>query len=672
MSHNIENTRPVLSQFRQYPGTMGKVVFGLSIALAIFIILYVSDTLDRLGINLFGPFRALTFAFLLVLTFLLVPATKSSPRDRLPWYDAALAVLGLLPSLYIASVWSNTDTLVATVKGYQIALAMILFVVTFEAARRTVGWSIVAIGIFFVIYALFGSHFPGLLTTRSFSLSRITAHYYIDSIGFFGPIMDLFVTIVAVYLFFGQFLLRSGASDFLMKLALSVSGHVRGGPAKAAVVGSALFGTMSGSPMANVVTTGTVTIPLMKRVGYKPHFAGAVEAVASTGGSIMPPVMGAVAFVLADFLELPYWSVVVAAFIPAVLYFLAVFVMVDLEAARTDLRGLPRSELPSLLRTLRGGWQFFVPLIVLIFFMGVLHYSAVTSGLYAMLAAILISLPQRGSRLGPRKMAFALDESVKGLMQIGPAVGIMGLTMAAVNLTGLGLTLASGLVRLASGDLFILLALAALASYIMGMGISMLVSYVVLAILVAPALVQLGVLPLAAHMFIFYMGVSAFITPPVAMAAFAAAPIAGANPMRIGIVSMRLGIVAFLVPFAFVYSPSLLMQGSPQGIVLAVLPVTIGVLALTAGFSGYLFRVTFLWERVLMGVGGVGLIIPWEQVLPAWGVLPPNLPAWVTDTVSLCLVLLPALRQLVFLKVGRRTAAMAVSGRRPTPAVEDR
>ncbi|MEE8472723.1 MAG: TRAP transporter fused permease subunit, partial [Dehalococcoidia bacterium] len=327
-------------------------------------------------------------------------------------------------------------------------------------------------------------------------------------------------------------------------------------------------------------------------------------------GQIMPPVMGATAFLMAEILEVPYWSIVVAAILPAILYYLAIYMQVDFEAAKTGLKGLPKSEIPSLRQTMREGWQFLIPIGVLIFFLGYLGYSASTSGLYALVALLVVSMFQRQTRLTPRKIVASLEGSTKGLLQIGPAGAVVGILVGAVSLTGLGLALSSGLIETARGSLMALLLLAMVASLILGLGLPTIVAYLTLAILVAPALVQMGVEPMAAHLFILYFGAISLMTPPEGLAFYAAAAIAGAGPMRTGFTATRLGIVAYLIPFMFVRAPALILMGSVSEIALAATTAIIGVSALAAGLAGYLFRPANLLQRALFIGGAVALIYP--------------------------------------------------------------
>lgn len=595
---------------RRYPGLTGRLVSGLALVMAGYIVLYVGDFFDYLGLHLYGAHRALVYALTLTLVFLLVPATKKSPLDRLPWYDALLAAGGALSSLYIFSNWEEVTRFYGQPTPLILTLGGIIILATLEAARRTVGLAVAILGAAFIVYVIFGNYFPGFLFTRGYSYPRMIGHFYTSDGALFGLAMEIFSVIVAMYVIFGQFIQVSGAGDFFLKLGASLVGRYRGGPAKVAVFASSLFGTVSGSAVANVVVDGPITITMMKRLGYRSSFAGAVEAAASNGGQIMPPVMGAAAFLMAEVLAIPYWSVAVAAFLPAFLYYVALYFMLDFEAAKTGLRGMDKSEVPSFLPTLREGWFFMIPILVLIFFIGYLGYNVAKSGLYATLALVAVSYFRKETRLGPRKIKAALEQGALAFAELGAAAGVIGIIMSAVSLTGLGMTLSTGLIEASGGHLWILLVLTAIAAIIMGMGASTLLVYIVLAMFVAPALVKMGVEPLPAHLFIFYFGVMSLVTPPVALAAYAAAVIAKADYWRTGWEASRLGIVGYIVPFIFVYQPALLLRGTALEVLVAAITAVIGTTALAGAMAGYFFSPIFWWQRILLGVGSLTLVHP--------------------------------------------------------------
>ena len=499
-----------------------------------------------------------------------------------------------------------------------IVLGVVTMIVLLEATRRAVGWPIVLVAVAFLLYTRFSDLFPGLLQARGYDISRMVAVLYTGRDGIFGMPTGIAGSIILVFILFGQLLLVVGAGRWFIDLACAIAGRFRGGPAKVAVIASALFGTISGSPAANVAATGVLTIPLMKSIGYKPSFAAAVESVASTGGAIMPPVMAVTAFIMAEFLGIPYASVAIAAFLPAILYYIAVFVQVHLEAVKTGLHGLPREEVPGFWKTFKQGCHFLLPIGVLVYFLLIRGYSPTTSALYACAALVLASMVRKGTRPNPRRMLQALEGTGQGMLLIGTACAISGIVIGCTVLTGVGIRLAQLLITTAGGSTFVLLLLAAVTSAILGMGISVIVAYILLAILVAPALTGMGMLPLASHLFVYYFAVLSFITPPICVSVYIAAGIANAPMMRTGLQAVRLGIVAYIVPFMFMYDSALLLKGSPAAVALAVVTSVVGVIALAAGVSGYALRRTNWLERILLLAAGVGLIMP----------------GWITDVIG--------------------------------------
>lgn len=598
---------------RRFSGVLGKFITALALVMGSYILLYVSDLFYYLDLYLYGAHRPLVYAMVLTLVFLLVPATRKAPRDRLPWYDALLALGGSISALYMFFNWEQVTRFYGQPTPLILILGSIMLLTTLEAARRTVGPAVTILGAIFLIYVLFGNHFPGFLFTRGYSYERMIGHFYTSDGALFGLALEIFTVIVATYVIFGQFIQISGAGEFFLKLGISLVGRYRGGPAKVAVFASSLFGTVSGSSVANVVVDGPITINMMKRLGYRAPFAGGVEAAASNGGQIMPPVMGAAAFLMAEILGVPYWSIAIAAMLPALLYYVALYFMLDFEAAKTGLRGLDKEEIPSFFVTLREGWFFIVPLVVLVILIGEFGYNVAKSGLYAILVLVAVSYLRKETRLGPRHIKNALEQGALAFCDLGPAAGVIGIIMSAVSLTGLGMALSSGLIETAGGHLWLLLILTAIASIIMGMGSSTLLVYIVLAMFVAPAVIKMGVDPMAAHLFIFYFGCMSLVTPPVALAAYAAAVIAKADYWETGWESSRLGIVGYIVPFIFVYQPALLMHGSVGDVALAAVTALIGTIALAGAMTGYFFSPLSRWQRSFLFIGAVTLIYPgWE------------------------------------------------------------
>ncbi len=472
------------------------------------------------------------------------------------------------------------------------------------------GWAMIIIVLFFLIHAKFTYLFPGALHGPVFSWARVFNYIYLSNQGIFGVVLGVATTIIIGFMTFGAFLDVSGAGNTFMKLALALLGHVRGGAAKVAVVGSAMFGTVTGSPLAEIGVIGNFSIPLMKRIGYNPTFAAAAEAAAACGGVIDPPVMGAVAFVMADFTGIGYGKIAIAAILPAILYYLSLYFQLDLRAAATGLVGLPKAELPKLREALKESWVLFLPLAVLIIWLMVYQEEPTTSVFIALGVLMIMGFLNPRNRLTLSKVVKSLESAGTSMIDITPICALAGIIVGSITLTGLGINLSSYLVSLSGGNLLLLSLLTGAAIYIMGMGISAIATYILMAVLVAPAMVQMGVPVLVSHFFIFYIGVSMFITPPYAPAAYVAAAVAGADPMRVGYQAMKLAIVAYLVLFVSIYQPALLMEGTALEVVVAAVTAIIAVYCLSVGFEGYCL--TFLkWpERFFWLAGGFLLFVP--------------------------------------------------------------
>ncbi len=611
---------------------MAILVKTIGVALPLYSLLFVVKIVELWFRAIFYPqvFSAIFLALVSILVFLLVPATKNAPRDKLPWYDAVLCLATLPPVIYISvnyadiiMVWKSWAT------PTEIGLFIILLVVIFEAVRRTVGMPVLILAVIFFLHAKFAYLLPGLLGSVPLDMPQLAAYMYLYDTGIFGFATELAGTVILLFVTFGFFLNQAGGSRFFIDLALAIAGRLRGGPAKVAIISSALFGTISGSPAANVGVTGAITIPLMKNLGYKNHFAAAVETVASSGGVLTPPVMAATAFVMSDMLRIPYGAICIAAIFPAVLYYICLYFQLDFEAAKLKLAGLPSDRIPSLSKTLKNGWQFMLPLILLAVLLMVFEYDALESIMYAMILVVVISWFRKETRMGPKSILNALAGGSRAIIMIAPICALVGIIMGSVSLTGLGLNLSVLLTDIAAGRLWLLAIMAGVAIYIMGMGIAILITYILMAILVAPAMVDLGVPMLAAHMFIFYMGVSMFFTPPLCPAVYVAASIAGSNMWRTAFQAMKLGIVCYLIPFVLIFKPALLLIGSPVNIVIAIITSILGAFFLAIGVEGYFLTDCKWWQRVLFLAAGISLFIP----------------GWQTDVVGIGIVILLLLYQ---------------------------
>ena len=551
--------------------------------------------------------RGLLLAASLLIIFWSKPHKKGK---RVTILDMILGIIGVVSVLHF--VLTQWDFLMRGGEPVlqDLVFGGILILLLLEAARRSLGIALSLVSAVFIAYAFAGPAMLGILKHAGVQLDYLISSTAMTTEGIWGVPMQIAATYVIIFVIFTAFLQESGTGKFFIDLSCALFGKVRGGPAKVAVFGSAIFGTISGSALANVAGTGSITIPLMKRIGYRPEFAGAVEAAASTGGQIMPPIMGAAAFIMAEFLSISYWSVAKAAIIPAVLYFWAIYVMVDLEAGKYGMQNFSIDEMPPVRKTIREGWHLLLPLVILIFLMGVIQYSPMKSAFWAVMSTIAVSALGPSTRMSIQRMAKAVADGVNDVAGIAIACATAGIVISIINISGLGLNFSSLLIQIAGGNLFILLLMTAVASLILGMGLPATPCYVLLAILVAPALIQLGVNPLAAHLFVFYFGMISGLTPPVALAAYVGAGIAQANSMRTGWLSTRLGAAGFLLPFMFCYAPGYLLLGSFWDILLAFLSGAIGIYSLGCSFEGFIFRPAAFWERLVLFTAAVALIMP--------------------------------------------------------------
>jgi TRAP transporter 4TM/12TM fusion protein len=461
----------------------------------------------------------------------------------------------------------------------------------------------------FLFYAYFGPYMPGIFAHKGYSIERLITVMYTSTEGIYGIPMAVSSTYIVLFVLFGAFLSKCGGGRFFIDFAFSLTGRRRGGPAKAAVISSAFMGTMSGSAVANVVTTGTFTIPLMKKSGYQSVVAGAIEAVASTGGQIMPPIMGAAAFIMAEFTEIPYVTIAKSAVIPALLYFLAVYLMVDSQARKQGLKGLPKSELPGVGATMAWGGHLFIPLIVLILML-VYAYSPMKSVFWGIVLIVVVGMMRKTTRVNPYKLIEALEYGARNAVTIAAACASAGIIVGVISLTGLGLKFSDSLVSLSGGNIFFALFFTMIASLILGCGMPTTAAYVVLATLAAPVLIQLGVPVLASHLFIFYFGCVSTITPPVALSSYAGAGLAEADPTTVGNTAFKFGLTAYIIPYMLVYGPSLLMKGGLIQILTSLITACLGVIAFTSGLQGFFQRGCFWWERILLVAAGFFLIYP--------------------------------------------------------------
>ena len=590
----------------------------LSIALALFH-LYVA----AFGTPETRSFRSTHLTVMLVLGILLNPLFRASIHERVLQPDSAgngkrmagfavdmaLVALGLFVQVY--TLWDieafhERQGDLATSDLY---VGTILILLVIEATRRCVGMAMVFVTGFFIVHALYSNYFFGLLYGPPTNFEKFIDLIFIRSEGIFGIPILVVSTYILLFILFGAILLRSGAGRFFIDLAISLTGHRIGGPAKASVVASAFMGTVSGSAVANVVTTGSFTIPLMCRLGFKPRFAAAVEACASSGGQITPPIMGAAAFIIAEFLQVSYLVVIVAAVIPTFLYFATVYFMVHFEAEKDDIELIERAQLPRFGEVLAQGWHLLLSLGVLIGILAV-GYTAMMAAFWGIIALVALSFINRATRMSAVDLFAAFESGVRSTVPVTIACAAAGIIIGSVFTSGLGLKFTNNVIDLAGGSLFVLLALTALAGIILGMGMTTTAVYITVAALIVPALIEIGVTPIAAHLFAFYFGVVSSITPPVARASFAGAAISGSPPMATAVESMRIGIAKYIVPFAFVYNPSLVLEGPWWLSLYSTVAVLVGVWALSVSLEGWYRGRLSVPLRIVMALVAVLLFFP--------------------------------------------------------------
>lgn len=550
-----------------------------------------------------------TFALILVYLFYGFDQRK---KEKIVWHGYLLAGISLVLGVYVLATWfKKIGEIGMSPPAYELAMGTVFLLLCIEAARRTLGWVFPLIALVSMVYARFGEMLPGIFAHKNYPFERIIDNMFITTDGVFGMLAGISATYIFLFILFGAMLRSAGGGEFFINLSFGLFGHVRGGPAKIAVVASSLFGMLSGSGTANVAGTGQITIPLMKRSGYKPHFSAAVETVSSAGGLMMPPIMGSAVFIIMEVLGVTYVTIMKAACLMAVLYYVGLFLMIDLEAQKMGMKGLPKEELPSLIKTFKEGWFFIIPIAVLVFFLMYSRVSVTRAAFWATISIPFCTILGGGKRrMTFRQILKGLQDGALTALPVIAILSVGGIVLGMITLTGLGLMMSGLLIKMSGGHLIVLLLLTMVASIILGMGVPPVAAYIVLAILVVPALINLGVYPLAAHLFVFYFATIAGITPPMAPDAFVAAGIADAPMMRTAFTACRLALVIFIIPYMFVYNNALLLIGSFWQIAHVCVTAFFGVLALACAAQNYLGgRLPFIL-RALVFLGGACLIFP--------------------------------------------------------------
>jgi len=593
------------SDTMEYTGWMAKIVAAIAIAFSVFQ-LYTA-TFGVLDAQLQ---RGVHLGFGLALVYLLYPSCKSWSRHKLHPFDLLLAILGAAAPAYIIYEYQNLVLRAGTVSDIDLGVGLLGILLVIEATRRVVGLPMVCVVLAFLAYAFAGPYMPGVLAHRGLTVSQLVSHLYFTTEGIFGIPLGVSSTFIFLFILFGAYLESTGLGKFFIDLANSIAGWASGGPAKVAVLSSGLMGTVSGSSVANVVGTGSLTIPMMKKLGYHKNFAGAVEAAASTGGQLMPPVMGAAAFLMAEFVGVPYIDIVKAAVVPAFLYFAGVWLGVHFEAKRENLKGIPRDQLPKITTLIRERGHLAIPLILIVYLL-VSGYTPMRAALVAIVLSIVCSALRKSTRMRPIEIVRGLETGARNVLGVLVACAAAGIIIGVVTKTGVGLKLASGLLQLSGGMLLPTMFFTMITAIILGMGVPTTANYVITSTIAAPALVQMGVPVLAAHMFVFYFGIIADVTPPVALAAYAGSGISGGNALKTGINASKLAIAAFIIPYIFVLSPVLLMmEGSVAELLFSTVTALAGMIALSSALIGYLAANCLWLERILLVIGGLLMIQP--------------------------------------------------------------
>ena len=611
---------------RKLSGMVGKAVTALAIAMSVF----------HMYTAFFGTLlsmrqRSLHIIFAFVIGFMLYPMSKKSKAkhgNRIPYYDYLLALVAVIVFGYLFVNFQAIAIRGGTMETQDYVLGFMAILVVLEITRRVVGPELPIVAIIFILYAKFGPMMPGLLAHRGYSWRRIISQMYMTTEGILGIPIGVSATFVFMFILFGAFLDKTGVGKFFIDMAFGLTGHLKSGPAMSAVVASGFMGSISGSSVANTVTTGAFTIPLMKKVGYKPHFAGAVEAASSTGGQIMPPVMGAAAFIMAEFTGIPYVNIVIAAIIPALLYYFAVGAIVHLEASKLGLEGIPKDRLPNMKKLLLNRGYLFIPLFVIVYLLisgRTPLFAAIYSIMTAVALATLVSLItvfilKKKAAFTWRDFMDALEQGAKGAVSVACACACAGIIVGVVTLTGLGLRVAELIVTLAQGMLLPTLFFTMIASIILGMGLPTTAKYIVLATMAVPALIRLEVNLLAAHLFVLYFGVIADITPPVALASYAGAGIAGANAMKTGFQAVKLALAAFIVPYLFAFDSHLILVKEVQGSTVVfygfleslpvIIPAIMGTFCLACAVANYFVTKNKFYETAIMFIAAITLMNP--------------------------------------------------------------
>ncbi len=591
------------SKTRSFDGLLlSQIVYWLSIGIALyhFITSFIGYPATHLH-------RSAHVAMMLFMAFFLYPARAKGSRKSLPWYDIALAALAVSVAVYVWVDYIPFINRMGSPNTMDVIMGTILIVTVLEASRRISGWPLVILSLIFILYGLVGRSLPGILMHRGYNWRAIINHSFINTEGIYGTSVDVAASYIFLFILFGTIMNKCGMGRFFNDLALAFAGSSKGGPAKVAVIASGFLGSINGSAVANVVTTGTFTIPLMKKTGYSKEFAGAVESSASVGGQLLPPVMGAAAFIMAEILGIKYGVIVISAAIPALLYYLGIMVQVQLRAEKLNLEGVPKEQLPKLSDVMRERGHLLIPIAFLLYMLLFSGSTVIFSAFWAIVATIVVSQARKSTRMTIRQLLDAFSEGTIATVSVAVACAVVGIIIGVVSLTGFGLNMANAIIQLGRSNLMLTLVLTMVTCMILGMGLPSIPAYLITATMAAPALVKLGIPALAAHLFVFYFAMFANITPPVALASFAAAGLSGGDPMKTGWQSVKLSLAGFIVPYIFVYNTALLLLDTTPLIAIRVtLTAIIGVSMIGIATEGYLFVDL---NRALRAIAFIGALL---------------------------------------------------------------
>jgi TRAP transporter 4TM/12TM fusion protein len=584
--------------------TLAKSIFWIAIIIALYHFIT-----SFIGYPATHKHRSLHVAMMLFMTFFLYPATKNASRKKPTWYDIIFAALSIAVAAYVWVDYSNFINRMGSPNTVDIIMGTILILTVLEASRRISGWPLVMLSVLFMLYGLYGQSMPGIFAHRGYTWAKLVNHIFINTEGIYGTSVNVAASYIFLFILFGSIMNKSGMGQFFNDIALALAGHTKGGPAKVAVIASGFLGSINGSAVANVVTTGAFTIPLMKKTGYSKEFAGSVEASSSVGGQLLPPIMGAAAFIMAEMLGVKYGVIVVSAAIPALLYYLGILIQVQLRASKNDLQGIPKEDLPRVKEVMKARGHLIIPIIFLLYMLLFSGKTVIFSAFLTIIVTIAVSMLKPETRMSVRDILEAFEEGTRSVVSVAVACAVVGIIIGVVSLTGFGLNMANAIIQVGSSHLLATLVLTMITCMILGMGLPSIPAYLITATIAAPALIQLGVPDIAAHMFVFYFAMFANITPPVALASFAAAGISGGDPMKTGLQSVKLSLAGFIVPYMFVYNSSLLLlDTTPLLAIRVVITSIIGVFMIGIATEGYVYAKLHTLFRPIVFAGALLLI----------------------------------------------------------------